>query len=209
VGVGKLEALYGVDLRSELADELDLGVPEIRFLNDAEAFLLGEAAAGAARGHDLAVGITLGTGLGSAFLSGGRLVREGPHVPPGGDLHVVPFRGLPVENAISGRGIAARLDGQATAAGVAARAAGGDADAVAALHAFGTDLAEFLEPWLRAFRPTCVVVGGSIVRAWRYFHAPLPATAAPAARPDDAAMIGAARWATGGRVSNGYEGGDR
>ena len=54
----------------------------IRFLNDAEAFLLGESVAGAARGHAPRVGITLGTGLGSAFLADGEIVRSGPDVPP-------------------------------------------------------------------------------------------------------------------------------
>ena len=53
----------------------------IRFLNDAEAFLLGEAAAGAARGRSRAIGITLGTGLGSAFLVEGKIVRDGPGRP--------------------------------------------------------------------------------------------------------------------------------
>jgi glucokinase len=50
-GVHKLEALCGVDLRAELVRALrreDGG--RVRFLNDADAFLLGEWRAGAARG---------------------------------------------------------------------------------------------------------------------------------------------------------------
>jgi glucokinase len=194
-GLGKLEALFGVVLRDELARALQLDPAGIRFLNDAEAFLLGESVAGAARGHDRAVGVTLGTGLGSAFLADGEIVRAGEGVPPDGELHVVPFRGGFVEDAISGRAIRARFDGRTGTAEIAARADAGDIRAVAAFASLGVDLAEFLEPWLHAFRPTRVVVGGSIARAWRHFSAALPPVATPAERLDDAALLGAASYA--------------
>jgi glucokinase len=187
-GLGKLESLYGV----ELPAALDVTA---RFVNDAESFLLGEWVAGAARGHERAVGITLGTGLGSAFLAGGELVREGAGVPPNGDLHTVPFRGGAVEDLISGRGICLR--GGSDAETLAERAAAGDASALATFASFGADLAEFLEPWLRAFQPTVVVVGGGIARAWRLFCGGLPALAVPARRADTAALIGAAVFASG------------
>jgi len=202
-GLGKLEALYGVDVRTALARELALDAEQIRFLNDAEAFLLGEVAAGAAKGHERAVGITLGTGLGSAFIADGRIVRSGAGVPPNGELHVVSFRGRPMEDELSGRGLRARFGGDAGAAEIAARADAGDARAAAAFASFGVALAEFLEPWLCAFRPTCVVVGGSIARAWRHFGAALPPNALPAALLDEAALLGAVSFAqasAGGRV---------
>jgi len=71
----KLRGLYGINLRRELAQAA--GLTDVSFLNDAEAFLLGEWWAGAARGHARALGVTLGTGLGSAFLEDGRFVRAG------------------------------------------------------------------------------------------------------------------------------------
>jgi glucokinase len=185
-GLGKLEALYGLDLREEL--NLDAV-----FLNDAEAFLLGEAESGAARGHDRAIGLTLGTGLGSAFLAGGELIRAGSEVPPNGDLHTVPFRGGAVEDLISARAIRAstgRDPGE-----LAALADEGDEDAVAAFAKLGADLAASLEPWLEGFQPSVVVVGGGIAGAWRHFAIELPPIAVPAERPDDAALIGAAVWA--------------
>jgi glucokinase len=194
-GLGKLDGLFGVDMRAELARALLVDPAVIRFLNDAEAFLLGESAAGAARGHDRAIGITLGTGLGSAFLVGGELVRAGESVPPNGDLHVVPFRGGCVEDTISGRAISARFDGRTGAAEIAARADAGDVRSAAAYASLGADLAAFLEPWLDAFRPTCVVVGGSIARAWRHFSAALPPISTPAERLDDAPLLGAASYA--------------
>jgi predicted NBD/HSP70 family sugar kinase len=164
-GLGKLEALYRVDLREELARALALDGSAIRFLNDAEAFLLGESVVGAARGHDRAIGLTLGTGLGSAFLAGGELVRAGEGVPSNGEVHVVPFRGAPVEDAISGRGITARYDGRADAREIAARADAGDARASRAFASLGADLAEFLDPFVRGFRPTRVVTSATPCRS--------------------------------------------
>ncbi len=83
----KLGALYGVDLRSSLSDSSAWLPDAITFVNDADAFLLGEWWAGAATGSRRAVGATLGTGLGSAFLLDGRLVESGPSVPPAGEIH--------------------------------------------------------------------------------------------------------------------------
>ena len=46
----KLPYLYGVDLRKALAARFGLQPAQVRFLNDADAYLLGEVGAGAARG---------------------------------------------------------------------------------------------------------------------------------------------------------------
>jgi predicted NBD/HSP70 family sugar kinase len=196
-GVGKLEGLFGVDLRFELSRVFsDADAPAICFLNDAEAFLLGESWVGAARGHARAIGITLGTGLGSAFLVDGHIVREGLGVPPGGNLHVCQFRGAPVEESISGRAIRARFDNATSVEEIARRAGEGDEHASCVLAVLGSDLAAFLAPWCEEFGATCVVVGGSIAHAWSHFRSPLArllgTDVAVAARVDDAALFGAA-----------------
>jgi glucokinase len=59
----------------------DLGLP-LRLENDARMALLGERAAGAARGFDDIVMITLGTGVGGAAMIGGQLLR-GKHYRAG------------------------------------------------------------------------------------------------------------------------------
>jgi predicted NBD/HSP70 family sugar kinase len=196
-GVAKLDALFGVDLRAELARVFVDAMPlDIRFVNDAEAFLLGEAVAGAARGCSRAIGVTLGTGLGSAFLVDGRIVRAGPGVPPDGELHRVQFRGAEVEDTVSGRGLARRFGSGADGKRIAELAAERDARATAAYASLGDDLAEFLAPWVRDFAPDAVVVGGSMARAWAYFgpalDAGLDVPTWPAERLDDAALLGAA-----------------
>src|ERR1700723_2839237 len=72
-----LPYLYGVSLRQLLAEHFGWQAGQVRFLHDAAAFLLGEIGAGAARGASRAVGITLGTGIGSA------LPEDGPRRAPG------------------------------------------------------------------------------------------------------------------------------
>jgi glucokinase len=200
-GVGKLDALFGVDLRAKLACALDLDPGAVAFVNDAEAFALGEAWRGSARDCERAIAVTLGTGFGAAFLSGGGIVREGAGVPPGGVFYPLPFRGAPVEDRISRRGILAAYGGgpELDVADVAARARDGDGPALAAFRQLGADLAEFLGPWVDAFAPRRVVVGGSIARAWELFAEPLvalgPGLAVPARHLDEAPLFGAARYA--------------
>ena len=198
----KLESLYRVDMRAELASALSLPPDAVRFLNDAEAFLLGEWWAGAARGHDRAVGITIGTGLGSAFLEHGSIVRAGGRVPPGGELYRVPFRNAPVEERISRRALLARYEAESVeVVEIAQRARAGEQGARDAFDAFSADLTAFLRPWLAAFTPSCLVVGGSIARSWDLLERGLStleadlAVLTPAEHIDDAALLGAARHA--------------
>ena len=58
----------------------------MQFLNDADAFGLGEWWTGRQRGARRIVAATLGTGFGSAFLADGRVVH-GPGIPPGGEIY--------------------------------------------------------------------------------------------------------------------------
>ena len=201
----KLHGLYGVDLRSELCGALRLDGDDVRFLNDAEAFLLGEWWAGAARGHRRAVGVTLGTGLGSAFIDDGRIV------PRNVALYESSFRGAPVEDTISSRGFLDRYappsEEPIEVEDVAERAEGGEDAARRAFDELGQALGEFLRLWLRAFEPGCLVVGGSIARSWELIRSGLVSelrpvesleTVAVAEHLDDAALLGAARYVAAG-----------
>jgi glucokinase len=201
----KLAALFGVDLRTEVAHAAGVEPASVRFLNDGEAFALGEWWAGAARGSKRVLGITLGTGLGSAFVDDGRIVRSGRHVPPGGALHELSFRGTPVESTISSRGLLGLYDAASSeriaADELAARATMGEPSACRAFEELGRALGEFLTPWLVRFETRCLVVGGSIARSWPLFEGglrrelePIPPleTVTVAERLDDAPLLGAA-----------------
>ncbi len=73
---GKYLALYRVNVKSELSDRLGVPAENILFLNDAAAFLQGEAVAGGWNNQQHLMGLTFGTGLGGAFKSG-ELAEDG------------------------------------------------------------------------------------------------------------------------------------
>jgi glucokinase len=210
-GVAKFEALYGVDVRRALMAGLQPSPGEVVFVNDASAFALGEWVAGAAAGHQRVVGITLGTGIGSAFLSDGKVIAEGPSVPPEGSVYLLTIGGRPLEDTVSRRAILARYR-ERTARGdpdevdvreVAERARGGDVVARRVLDEAFTALGTALAPWLERFEASALIVGGSMAGSWDIVPAPLQAglgngrriALRVAAQPGKAALIGAA-WHT-------------
>ncbi|MET9671208.1 ROK family protein [Streptomyces sp. NPDC006475] len=210
-GVGKFDRLNGLDVRHALRNGLPAAHQRFCFLNDAHAFVLGEWWAGAASGNRRVVGITLGTGVGSAFMLDGTLIDYGDVVPPEGQVHLLKVNGRPLEESVSRRAILSRYAGGGAEAFVpgidvreiAERARAGETAARHAirdaLHVLGAALA----PWLVRFEAEIVVVGGSISRSWDLVAPPLSegiesAGAPPgivltkAKQPADAALLGAA-----------------
>lgn len=201
-GVGKFAALNGVDVGELL--HRHAGITAITFVNDADAFGLGESAAGSGTDYDPGVYLTLGTGVGSAFIRSGRCVHDGPEVPPDGHAYRIMIDGVPLEDRISRRAIMAawllRTGEQADVADLAARAADDQlADAIFADAYEG--LARGIIEYLRAFGAQAVIIGGSIAGSWwlidkhfvtalRRLDCDIPVL--PAARPDQAPLIGAA-----------------
>ncbi|MER5956942.1 ROK family protein [Streptomyces sp. NPDC056121] len=165
--VGKFASLYGTDVRADLLGGLRRCPADVVFLNDAHAFLIGEWSAGAVRGHTRAVGITLGTGVGSAFLAEGRILDQGPGIPPEGRMDLTRLGGAPLEETVSRRAILARFgDPAADVRDIAERARAGQRRARHVLdEAFGA-LGRVLGPRLAAFGASAVVVGGSMARSW-------------------------------------------
>jgi glucokinase len=173
----KLPYLYGFDLRGALAAKLGCDAGKVRFLNDADAYLLGEVGAGAAMGFDRAVGLTLGTGIGSAFTVGGKLTTDGPGIPKDGEIWNVPYENGIVEDFVSGRAIAGnyeRRTGKTCQVVDIASAAAHNADAREAFAEFGHHLGRVIS-LLADFRADVVVPGGGISRSAELF---LPAVRA-------------------------------
>jgi acetyl esterase len=202
----KLVGLYGVDLRGPLAAELELDPDAIVFVNDADAFVLGEWWAGAARDTRRVVGVTLGTGLGSAFLADGAIVDTGPDVPPAGELHRLQFRGAPVESSVSSAALVERYgEPRLDAAEIAIRARRGDERAIAAFAELADAVGEICRPWLQRFAAACFVVGGSIAGSWELLSPALHMRLADvdglerivrASRIDESALLGGAHLAS-------------
>ena len=165
----KMPYLYGVNVSEALAARFGWKPEQVRFLNDAAAYLLGEVGAGAARGVKRVVCFTLGTGLGSGFAVDGRVVTEGKGVPPGGEIWNAPYEGGIAEDQISTRAIkkayTERAGQEREVASIAHYAIGGDPDAVAVLQEFGKTLGIAIRRLLKDFAPDVVVLGGGISRS--------------------------------------------
>lgn len=180
-GLDKYDALYEVDLRHELYARLQdrLASPQdIRFINDVAAFALGEIHYGSAAGSERSVSVCIGTGCGSAFGLGSALAPEGtPNVPAGGYIYPAPFLDSCIDDHISKRGLMAlcarRLGQPLEGAALAARCEQGDPAALACFAEFGTRLADALAPFLQAYRPQCLCLGGQITRSFAFFGGPL------------------------------------
>ena len=191
----------------------------MRFLNDADAFGVGEYAAGAARGHDRAVCITLGTGVGSAFLDRGQPVHAGPTVPPDGHIYRVVHAGRPLEETVSRRAIRTAYAGAAGRSGSRGSRRAGDRrpgpagrlpGEPRAGHAFA-GLGVALAPVVQRFGASIVVVGGAMAGSWDIIEPEVrrgleqagtglgSLAVRPAERNQDAALLGAAYWSVSRR----------
>ncbi len=168
----KLKSLYGLDLRGELAIRFGWTPGHLCFLSDAVAFLLGEVGAGAARGTERAVGVVLGTGIGSAFACNGRSVTSGTFIPPGGEIWNLPYGEGIVEDMLSTRAIKAAYSlrtGKNEDVITIASAAAFDPDARLVFETFGLNLGQVVREFLVAFAPGVVVIGGGISRSSHLF----------------------------------------
>jgi glucokinase len=200
----KLLWMYKKDLRGALAARFGWAADQIRFLNDANAFLLGELHAGSARDACRAVGMTLGTGIGSAFALEGHYLTEGKGVPPGGEIWNCPYRGGTVEDLISSRALSADYasrTGKNLTVKKIAELAPDDPAARQVFAKLGRDLGNVIRDVIVPFEPEVVVVGGAIARSAPLF---LPVTQSavddlgvrilPSLLFDRAQLIGAAAY---------------
>jgi glucokinase len=161
----KFSAWYSVNVRKHLAIRFAIDEKDVVFLNDADAFLLGEL-------QELfvprAIGITLGTGIGASFAIDGRAVPATKILPNNCDLYALPWKGRTVEEFISTRGIMKlHEDRRGRYRSVKEIALNSVFDAVAAdtMSAFGKELGLVIETYLLSFAPDAIILGGSISRS--------------------------------------------
>ncbi|MDD6252609.1 MAG: ROK family protein [Candidatus Cryptobacteroides sp.] len=206
-GVGKYAGVYGLDVRETLGSFIALKSrrPEMRYVNDASAFALGESLYGAAAGSDRVLAVTLGTGFGSGFVADGELIVDSPDVPAHGWVYHLPFEGGIADDAFSTRWVVKRyfeLTGKKVAgAKQVAEVYEQEESARTLFREYGERLASFLAPVLARFGGKTLVIGGNISRAYPYFSAPLneglkhlgcDVDVRTSALLDRAAMLGAA-----------------
>jgi fructokinase len=175
--------------------EARIGRP-VRLANDANCFALSEAVDGAGKGARSVFGVIIGTGCGGGLVFDGTLI-DGPrgiggewgHNPlpwAGADEHPGPQcwcgRYGCMETWVSGPGLEAD---HARATGlhqptqeIAARAAGGDGPAKAALERHASRLARGIAGVVNIFDPDVIVLGGGLSRLVHLYDV-LPALIAP------------------------------
>lgn len=168
----KFAALYGKSLRTALASRFGLKPAQIQFVNDADAFLLGELSQVPHAQEGKTIGITLGTGVGSAFAIDGKIVHRGPGVPLQGEIWNLPWSGSILEDAISTRAIQSayekRTRQQLSVREIAERFHS-DADAATVLKNFGISLGDALRSVAAPFQPKTIIFGGAISRSAELF----------------------------------------
>lgn len=168
----KYASLYRVDVRRELETRFKVDAERITFLNDAQAFLLGECHGGAGKGLRQCIGLTLGTGVGSAFATDGNIVEHGPGVPPGGEIYSLAWDGATVEDSISTRAIQGRyhrLTGLNASVKDICLSALNNRAAQQVMHEFGADLGAVLKSLCLEFHPEAIILGGAIARSANLF----------------------------------------
>ncbi|HEU5242850.1 MAG TPA: ROK family protein, partial [Gaiellaceae bacterium] len=162
------------------------GIP-VGLDNDANAAAIGEWRAGAGRGEDDLLMLTLGTGVGGGLISGGKPFRGRNGV--GAELgHVVVVHdGRPCQGACTGRGhLEAYVSGSAATAAAHERfgpsadahrlvrlANEGDAEAKELLDEVARHLGSGIGSFVNIFAPQLVVLGGGFgVAAFDYLRGP-------------------------------------
>lgn len=169
----KYDALYGLDISTNLREILDMPDLEFRYRNDAEAAILGEALYGAGMPYSRLIGLTLGTGLGSAFVADGKLITDDANIPYHGWLYSIPVGVQRADDVFSTRGLLARLREHGihvTDIASALRNPEKNTCALAeAFESFGSDLGAFLKPFISDFGAEAILVNGGIAEAWDRF----------------------------------------
>jgi predicted NBD/HSP70 family sugar kinase/mannose-6-phosphate isomerase class I len=174
-GVDKYQALFGINIKAALETQLDLTNIPIVFENDASCFGIGEGLAEQTTLNKKIIALTLGTGLGATFLDNGQVIKHAEGVPVGGVLYNIPFKKGIAEDYISTRGLIkayADLTGiMLTEAKEIAERATDDKDeaAIKVFKLFANNIAACLSPWIKSFKPDCLVIGGSIAKSSHLF----------------------------------------
>lgn len=197
-GQAKYESIYKLNVKELLADKLGFEKENISLINDAASFLQGEAFAGSAAGFGRAVGITLGTGLGSCIFENRVAVDAG--------LWQMPFRDGIAEDYLCTRWFVKRyreLTGKEIPGVKELLAIKNTAVVEQIFNEFGDCLSDFLQTFISISKPEVVVIGGNIAKAYDYFKPALNSALnklfpkvpiRTAQLGEDAALLGAASY---------------
>jgi len=192
-GLDKFDAIYGLDIRKQLANSLHLDATAIQFRNDAEAAVAGEVWAHFGKYYENIVGITLGTGFGSAYYTAGvtKDINWGSFA----------FKGSIADDYLSTRWFLKRYmeisGARLSEVKQLAELALTDQRALAVFEEFTLNLGDFLETQLSPLQPQALIICGNIAKAAAFFFPGLKARLTHiqielAVLGEDAALFGVA-----------------
>jgi glucokinase len=192
-GLGKYEQLYGLNIKTMLAERLGIAAAQIRMMNDATAYLLGEICDREDLCRQRVVGITLGTGLGSAWYHNG--------ATHAGGLYKLPYLDGMAEDYISTRWFLQQYSGKVSGVRELAGKYATEPEVRNLFTTFGENLAHILLKQFPTGSKDALIIGGNIARAWDLFIPPMQAVlksngstmqVLPAQKREQAPMLGAA-----------------
>ncbi|MBZ4192273.1 ROK family protein [Niabella beijingensis] len=162
----KFRNLYGLNVGDILSGRLGINRERIVFKNDAVCFLRGEMLAGSLKGYESAIGITLGTGLGTAAGNYSLEIDAG--------LWNMPFKNGIAEDFLSTKWFVSRfytLSGKSVS-GVKEllKQYNNNKNIDFLFDEFARNLALFISEFLKKFPSEAVVIGGNINKAFARFQ---------------------------------------
>lgn len=164
-GLHKYESLFNLNVKELLAQDLNIQPADIYMMNDASCFLRGEVFGGAAKGKNNVIGITLGTGLGSAVWKHNAIID--------GDLYCTSYKDGTAEDYLSARWFLKRyreLTGNTPNNVKEIRdKTPADKAALAVFKEFGNNLGIILSTYIKRHGAEVVVIGGNIINASELF----------------------------------------
>jgi glucokinase len=165
-GLNKYEALYGINIKEYFAGIMPIDGSQIMFRNDAESTVAGEALIGAGKGYQVVMGVTLGTGFGSAY-SNNNITRD---INLGSD----PYKETIADDYLSTRWFVKRyneLTGVVLTGGVKELSALAAENEVARLvfKEFAANMADFLSAAIKQYTPEVLIICGNIAKASEFF----------------------------------------
>lgn len=157
-GLNKYDAFYKLNIKGMLANKLGIKASNILMMNDAASFLLGEMHCGVGKGYKHAIGITLGTGTGTAIFHEGTVTNA--------ELGITAFKDSIVDEYFSTRWFVRRYDEitgkQVKDVKELALSYDSDPAVREVFSEFVVNFAEFLKQFSNTEKAEVIVLGGNI-----------------------------------------------
>ena len=161
----KYTAVYGIDLKQQLREFFGNNSIPVSTSHDVRAFLLGNSVIDPALRKGKVMAITLGTGIGSAFMKDGHILQPGDGIPEKG-LGRQSYGTGKVEDVIGAEALRRMYPGAGfTVKELETMARNDDEAALAVFHNLGLILGETALRFVELFHPDFIILGGQISRA--------------------------------------------